>query len=383
MSIFGFSIWNVLWVLIILGVGTGGWVMVTAWRKRQWLHFFDAKRNTGFPSDGGNFNGRWKRYEGLARLCITLSAGAVAFLVNLLVKPNSPPHWDRRKCAVRKVPSDRLFGSGNHDTYLARKYVLSQALGSTGFVAFLLGVLCLGCFVAVPVVKAQGAPTSVKSSSDAPLKANSELGMQSSTSALDWLSSERSLALATWGLVIATLLLVLDGYRKSGEQEKQWKREQKEREEEAKPSAVIEIVVKEEAPLDMCFACFNLGSNTFYIDRMIVVASDGRRCESDLTPQVLPPGTWVTIDYDPAQLLGLHGEPAPLKEANCVFILKGATGTVETDPVWFCLGYGSGRAAWSKGRLADRLPGTIPSQPKVLRMQKQGGGTPVDQAMDA
>jgi hypothetical protein len=57
------------------------------------------------------------------------------------------------------------------------------------------------------------------------------------------------------------------------------------------PSAVVEIAAKEESPLDMCFACFNLGNNSFFVDRMIVEASDGTRSESNLTSQVVVPGT--------------------------------------------------------------------------------------------
>jgi hypothetical protein len=123
----------------------------------------------------------------------------------------------------------------------------------------------------------------------------------------------------------------------------------------------------------MCFACFNLGNSTFFVDRIIVTASDGTRSESDLTPQVVTPGTWVTIDYDPSLLLGIYGEKTPFKEANCVLLLKGATGIAATDPEWFYVGYGNGRAAWHKGRLADRQPGTIPEQHKVVRIMENLG----------
>lgn len=136
------------------------------------------------------------------------------------------------------------------------------------------------------------------------------------------------------------------------------------------PSAVVEIAAKEETPLDMCFACFNLGNNSFFVDRMIVTANDGTRNESDLTPQVVVPGTWITIDYDPAPLLGMFGEKTQYKEANCVLLLKRAFGTVATNPEWFYIGYGKGRAEWHKGRLADRLPGVIPEQHKIVRNQR-------------
>jgi hypothetical protein len=195
--------------------------------------------------------------------------------------------------------------------------------------------------------------------------------MQALQSTLHWIFSDGSLALATWGLVVATFLQFADGLRKSREQNKQWAEERKRRKEESMPSAVVEIAAKEETPMDMCFACFNLGNNSFFIDSMIVTASDGTLNKSNLTPQVVVPGTWVTIDFDPAQLLGMFGEKTQFKEANCVLILKGAFGTVPTEPEWFYIGYGKGRAEWHKGRLADRLPGVIPEQHKIVRTQKR------------
>jgi hypothetical protein len=92
-----------------------------------------------------------------------------------------------------------------------------------------------------------------------------------------WLVSDKSVAAATWGLVVVTFLLVVvtallvaDGFRKSRDQAKRWEEEQERRIAESKPSAIVELAAKEDTPLDMCFACFNLGSNTFYIDRMVV-----------------------------------------------------------------------------------------------------------------
>jgi len=390
MSNFGSSVWNVLWVLGLPGVAMAAWVMLTAWKRDHWYNFFDAKHNPGFSQDAGDFKTHWKRYEGLAKLCITLSAGAIAFLINLLVNQSTPSNGLADKVRYGAPLAIGFFGaaiflllivllwmtycyeqychSKHHDTYRAWKYALSQALGSMGFLAFLLGFLWLGKFVSSYPVRAHVAPTAATAGS---VPAIADPGVKA-TLPQDWFSSERSLALASWGLVLVTLLLVIDGYRKSGEQRKQWNEERARRAEEAKPSAVIEIAVKEESPLDMFFACFNLGNNTFYIDKMIVTASsDGRRFESDLTPQVVTPGTWVTIDYNPAELWNLSGEGVPYKEANCVFYLRGATGIVTTEPEWFYVGYANRRADWNKGRLADRQPGVVPRQPKVLRIPKQ------------
>lgn len=201
--------------------------------------------------------------------------------------------------------------------------------------------------------------------------------MEALRSIIKWISSDKSLAPATWGLVLVTFLLVVataflyfDGLRKSKQQERRWEAEDNRREEEVKPSAVVEIAVREDAPLDMCFACFNLGINTFFVDRMIVTTSDGTFVESDLSPMVLTPGSWIVIDFDPLKLLGMFGEPNRFKEASCVMHLKGAKGIVVTEPVWFYVGYGNQRADWTKGRLADRQEGAIVPQPKVLRIPR-------------
>jgi hypothetical protein len=55
------------------------------------------------------------------------------------------------------------------------------------------------------------------------------------------------------------------------------------------------------------------------------------------------------------------------KEARCVVFLKGALGTFATEPAWFYVGYGKGRADWHKGRLADFRPGEIPKLPKIIQ----------------
>src|SRR5216683_2385877 len=104
-----------------------------------------------------------------------------------------------------------------------------------------------------------------------------------------------------------------------------WKDEDEQRKEEAKPSAIVQVATYAGDSSAMFFACFNLGNNTFLIDRMIVTADDGTRNESDLTPQIVTPGTWVTIGFDPCSILGLFGEKTQFKEANGVLVLKGAT----------------------------------------------------------
>jgi hypothetical protein len=198
-------------------------------------------------------------------------------------------------------------------------------------------------------------------------------------------TSEKYITVATWGLVLVTLalvivtaLLVWDGSRKSREQRERWAEEDKRSENNAAPSAVIEITTNDNA--DLIFGCFNLGNNTFFVDKMIVTARDGTIQETTLTPKIVTPGTYAAVGYDPAQIMGLFGENTEFKEANAVFVLKGATGTVQTDPAWFYVFYrknGVG-CGWNIGRLADRQPGTLVPVPKRLpHLAEQAGNSAV------
>lgn len=202
----------------------------------------------------------------------------------------------------------------------------------------------------------------------------------------DWLTNERSLPLATWGLVAVTFLLVIatvfmffDSFFKGKEQRRRWRqedesrakeqqarweREDRLREEDAKPKVAVEIGKRENTP-DIVFMCFNLGNTIFFIDQMIITATNPKRSvrTSDLEgPPVLLPGTFITTTYDCKDLL-----TDGLQEANAVLVLRGPHGLEHTQPVWFYVspdptqGY-----AWTIGRLADRLPGAIVPQPRSI-----------------
>lgn len=202
----------------------------------------------------------------------------------------------------------------------------------------------------------------------------------------NWMTNEKSLAPATWGLVGATLLLVLatvilyfDSLLKGREQRRRWKREDDSRaneqkarwdredqlrEEDAKPKVAVEIGNRENAP-EIVFRCFNLGNTIFFIDQMIITATNPKRSvrTSDLVgPPVLLPGTFISTTYDCEGLL-----TDGFQEANAVFVLRGPHGLENTQPVWFyvspdpTLGYN-----WTIGRLADRLPGAIVPQPRSI-----------------
>ncbi len=96
----------------------------------------------------------------------------------------------------------------------------------------------------------------------------------------DWFTNEKSLTVATWGLVLATLIPFLDSFYKgkdqrerweredaSGteEQRRRWEREDRLREEDAKPKVAVETAQRNEAP-EIVFTCYNLGSTIFFIE---------------------------------------------------------------------------------------------------------------------
>ena len=188
-------------------------------------------------------------------------------------------------------------------------------------------------------------------------------------------SPDKSLDHATWGLVIVTAGLVLctivtafDGFRKSREQDRRWSAEDRQREEDAKPKALVELATYAHNRLALFFAVFNLGNNTFLIDRLIVTSPNGRHYETLLSPQVVTPGTWVTIEFEPRHILNARGDVKEFTEAYGVLVLKGATGTVTTEPEWFHVSYGSPnyKFPWGMGRVAERLAGAIVKVPRLL-----------------
>lgn len=192
----------------------------------------------------------------------------------------------------------------------------------------------------------------------------------------EWLTNEKSLAVATWGLVVVTLILVLDSFFKgraqrkrweredasrAKEQASRWEREDRLREEDARPKVSVEIAKRENAP-EIVFKCFNLGSTIFFIDQMVITCNRSVHRSNLVGPPVLLPGTFISTTYDCKELI-----TDGFQEANALFLLRGSHGLVSTEPIWFyvfpdkTLGYG-----WTRGRLADRLPGMIVPQPRSI-----------------
>jgi hypothetical protein len=190
---------------------------------------------------------------------------------------------------------------------------------------------------------------------------------------VDWLQSDRSVAAATWGLVVATLLLVLatlflylDGRTKSKEQGARWKREDEFRAAESKPKAYVELG-KAPGRIEVHFRCFNLGNTTFLVDKLILRVGESTLTHEPEGPPILLPGTVASVWFNCAALMTPKGG---FREVSAVFHIRGASGTELTEPVWFYFFSDPGevtRHDWRVGRLSERLPGTVVKQPRTVR----------------
>lgn len=164
-SNFNSSLWHALWLLLPIG----GLVFLVEFLslKKGHFYFFDPKHNVEpkLQQEGGNYEPHSKRYQDLAKLAITLSAAAIAFLVSVAGSDKTlDPTFARRIREVAPVVSG-FFGSSitflvlfmllqalwyeeychspDHSTYKRWKYAASTSLGMMGLVAFVLGFLWL------------------------------------------------------------------------------------------------------------------------------------------------------------------------------------------------------------------------------------------------
>jgi hypothetical protein len=179
-----------------------------------------------------------------------------------------------------------------------------------------------------------------------------------------WLTSEASLTVATWGLVVATFILYLDSRARGNQQEERWKRENQLRTEEAKPVGIVELGKRQGSPL-LIALCYNLGKHPFVIDKITISIVNGVRRTNDLVgPHVVLPGTFVPVPIDCKDLLlGRTG----YNDASVVFQLKGATGLIDTAPAMFNLYPDTtGGYDWDLNISAHRLPGIVVQFPRDI-----------------
>ena len=134
--------------------------------------------------------------------------------------------------------------------------------------------------------------------------------------------------------------------------------------EAAKPIPMVELG-KQPSSIHVWAICYNLGQHPFVIDKLIVsIVHGSRRISSLVGPFVVTPGARVPVQVDMSELLS---DDKTLRFAMITFMLKSASGMIQTDPVW--LNFSTSEAGgyfWSTGGPDDRQPGTIVEPPREL-----------------
>jgi hypothetical protein len=165
---FNRHLWSAGIVLFPFLVAAFLYVLYTFKGRANWYHFFDPRHNKSLTlqAEGGTFETHWSHYEGVAKLSITLSAGAIAFLINALVNTATPRSGIGPSLLCVAPIVIGLFGSSifllvcflgwmaycyedychrpEHNSYRAWKYATSISLGLNGFLAFILAFVWLG-----------------------------------------------------------------------------------------------------------------------------------------------------------------------------------------------------------------------------------------------
>jgi hypothetical protein len=139
--------------------------MLSLSRLKDKYYYFDPKHNQDDRlKDAGDFSPHFQRYCDLAKLMITLSVAAMAFLFNGVASPKPVNEFSARITDVAPIVVG-LFGSAtaclmafifcetnfyevychtpDHSSYTRWKYALCITFAITGCGAFLLGFLWL------------------------------------------------------------------------------------------------------------------------------------------------------------------------------------------------------------------------------------------------
>ena len=125
------------------------------------------------------------------------------------------------------------------------------------------------------------------------------------------------LVIVTAGLVICTLAMSIDGILRGRRQNERWENEDKHRIEDAEPKALVELATYIDDSLRLLFVVYNLGNNTFLIDKLIVKVNNTEIEVPQQTPQIVTPGNWVKIEFEPCLILNPNGGKARKSELNC------------------------------------------------------------------
>lgn len=158
---FNHSVWHAFWVVLPIGLVVYLWAFLT---HEKGPYLFDPRHNPNLK-DAGDFEPHSKRYQDIAKLFITLSAGSIAFIVSVLASDKSSATTFVQKVAsvapivvgyfaccivllitfmvALTVCYEKYCHSADHRTYKHWQYVLNMSLGWTGLISFVLGFFWL------------------------------------------------------------------------------------------------------------------------------------------------------------------------------------------------------------------------------------------------
>jgi phosphate/sulfate permease len=78
---FNHSVWHASWIVVPIGVFA--YLISFFSLKKGHFYLFDPKHNSDPRlKDAGDYKDHYQRYQDLAKLVVTLSAAAIAFLIN-------------------------------------------------------------------------------------------------------------------------------------------------------------------------------------------------------------------------------------------------------------------------------------------------------------
>jgi hypothetical protein len=164
---FNRSVWHALLILGPVGLGSVVLLWLFAVQKRNYFFHFDPKNNIQeqLKAEKGDFTSHCGRYQDLAKLIITLSVGAIAFLINAMSGQKEPLTVFSQRLAevtpivvgffgaaialciafmlLQTVWYEQYCHSATHSTYRAWKYALCNVLGWVGLTSFVLGFIWL------------------------------------------------------------------------------------------------------------------------------------------------------------------------------------------------------------------------------------------------
>lgn len=168
LATFNHHLWSAGFVLAPFLLAAFAYVLYQFKGRDNWYHLFDARHNDAhvLRAEGGIFETHWSHYEGIAKLSITLSAGAIAFMINALLNDaTAKSNVGLHLLDVAPIVIG-LFGSSifllvcfltwmtycyedychqpRHDSYKAWKYAATVSLGLNGFLAFIFAFVWLG-----------------------------------------------------------------------------------------------------------------------------------------------------------------------------------------------------------------------------------------------